>query len=94
MNIQMLLSPKEQFQDAAQATLSNIIISVSNERDILLNRVLELEDALATATRLNDELQQKLTTAKLMLTSVEQSLDNTVEMARELEARIRQLESS
>lgn len=94
MNIQMLLSPKEQFQDAAQATLSNIIISVSNERDILLNRVLELEDALATATRLNDELQQKLTTAKLMLTSVEQSLDNTVDMARELEARIRQLESS
>ena len=94
MNIQMLLSPKEQFQDAAQATLSNIIISVSNERDILLNRVLELEDALATATRMNDELQQKLTTAKLMLTSVEQSLDNTVDMARELEARIRQLESS
>lgn len=94
MNIQMLLSPKEQFQDAAQATLSNIIISVSNERDILLNRVLELEDALATATRLNDELQQKLTTARLMLTSVEQSLDNTVDMARELEARIRQLEST
>ena len=94
MNIQMLLSPKEQFQDAAQATLSNIIISVSNERDILLNRVLELEDALATATRMNDELQQKLTTAKLMLTSVEQSLDNTVDMARELEAWIRQLESS
>ena len=94
MNIQMLLSPKEQFQDAAQATLSNIIISVSNERDILLNRVLELEDALATATRLNDELQQKLTAARLMLTSVEQSLDNTVDMARELEARIRQLEST